>query len=64
MKLKGIAYPIVKEILLRKGDLLYMASDENKFWIEAGERRITEQRKGNSDPYNSSILWLNRAKND
>jgi len=60
-KMKGLAFPVKKDFLLKKGINLYFASDGNKFWFEANEEQITNPKQG-FKVKNSDNLWLVKNK--
>lgn len=60
-KLKGIGFPVRKDITLKKGVMLYLVTDETRSWIEANDKQITYPR-GFFKIDNSPNLWLNKGK--
>lgn len=63
-KLKGISFPTIKDINLVKNTPLFMVTDKNKMWIEAGNIRITEPRKLLTDSNNAHISWIRKVHKD
>lgn len=42
--IKGISFPIKKDIFLKKGDEINEVTDDNKFWLEVNGRQISLPR--------------------
>lgn len=61
--LRGISFPIKKDIMLKKDTQLFFATDTNKFWFEANNQQITFPRRGIRDRKDSSKLWIKKSKN-
>ncbi len=62
--LKGIGFPIKKDIMLKKDAQLSFVTDTNKFWFEADNQQITFPRRGIRDKKDSSRLWIRKFKNN
>ena len=61
--IRGIGFPIKKDIMLKKDTQLYFATDANKFWFETDNQQISFPRRGIRDKENSSKLWIKKSKN-
>ncbi len=61
--IKGIGFPIKKDVMLKKDTQLSFVTDENKFWFEADNQQITFPRRGIRDKEDNSKLWIKKSKN-
>ena len=60
MTLKRLSFEIKKDIILKKGSLISMITDANKFWLNANDRQITFPKQGFKVKDSPEKLWLNK----
>lgn len=58
----GIAYPVKRDVLLKKGELLHFVTDDNKLWFTASGIQITSPKQGFRVKNDPDKLWIHKSK--